>query len=221
MQRVRAAVALVLAGSLLLTGCRDDPAVAAYVGSEQITEARIDQLVEGVEVAARDNKDLQLPNRSAVLMTVVLDKICRDRQEREKFADRPLSPQEQQQIAPVANVEYFTIRLNTFSCMNGIPNPPGVTPTDAEVRDIYDRAAALGLINAPYDEVKERIAALEEVPPAIATKRMVTDMVAAADVRVNPRYRPMEFVVSALGSGQPLVVAVVGDTGSDVVRDIS
>jgi hypothetical protein len=50
---------------------------------------------------------------------------------------------------------------------------------------------------------------------------MLTDLVKDADVRVNPRYRPMEFRVSDLGSGEPLVIAVVGDAGSDAVRDIA
>jgi hypothetical protein len=219
--RGRAVVALALVGGLLLTGCQDSPTVAAYVGSEQITEARIDQLVDEVEAKTAGQENVGAPTRAAVVMTVVLDKVCENKQAQEKFPDRAMTDQERQQIAPVAGVEYFTIRLNAFSCLYGIPNPAGIAPTDEELRDIYDRAAVKGLINLPYAEVKDRIAALQEVPPAIGTKRMITEMMAGADIRVNPRYRPLEFIVSDLGSGQPLVVALVGDAGSDAVRDVS
>jgi hypothetical protein len=237
MQRVRgltagrrAVVALVL--GLALTACTDDPSVAAYVGAEQITEQEIDGLIAGVNaeiakakddpnVAADVKEGLAAPARTDTVMTVLLGRLCGARQAREGFASVPIPEDRRKQIAPLPEAEYYKLRLAAYSCLFAIPNPAQVAPTDAELQDIYDRAYAKGLLNQPLSEIKEQLAALPDLPPAVATKRMITEMVRTAQVRVNPRYRPLEFFVHDLGSGQQLVVAVVGEPGSDAVRDIA
>ena len=228
MQRVRtlaagsrAVVALVLGAALVLTGCRDDPGTAAYVGTERITEADVDGLIGEATAKVAGKEGLTAPSRPDVVITSVLGRLCADRQARDGFAGRQFSEQEKQQIAPVPDTKYYQLRLTTYSCLFGIPNPAQAQPSDADLQDIYDRALAKGLVNVPLSEIKDQLAANEDLRQAVAVKRMLTELVADAEVSVNPRYRPMEFHVSDLGSGVPLVVAVVGEPGSDAVRDIA
>jgi hypothetical protein len=228
----RAVVALALGCGLALTACADDPGVAAYVGSEQITEKEIDELIAGVNTEIAKVKDdpnvtadvkagLSAPARTDTVLTVVLGRLCAARQAKEEFAGFQFSDEQRKSIAPLPDTEYYKVRLTAYSCLFGIPNPAQVQPTDAELQDIYDRALAKGLVNVPLAEIREQLATNQDVRQTVATKRMITEMVQTADVRINPRYRPLEFFVSDLGSGEQLVVAVVGDPGSDAVRDVS
>jgi len=234
MQRVRGAAAVVLlGGSLLLSACRANPEIAAYVGSEQITEADITSLMDDVtaKVAAAKKSPppaaaevlatLRPPSRSEVLITLVLGRLCAERKAREGFTDVPVTEQDRVQIAPVPDATYYANRLATLTCVYGMPAPQNVEPTEAETRDIYDRLVDAGAINDPYDQIKAQIAADAGVRQALARKHAIAETVADADISVNPRYRPMEFVISYLQNGKPGMVAVVGEPGSGAVRDIT
>jgi hypothetical protein len=218
----RAVVSLALGCGLALTGCQADPGVAAYVGSERLTEAEVDRYVEDAAAKSAGQQGLSAPSRSDVVITYVLGKVCGERQAREHFTGQPVSRDQIQQIDSVPkDSTYAELRSNTYTCLSGMPNAGGADPTDADLQDIYDRALAKGLVQVPLSEIRSQLAADAGVRQAIGVKRMLTDLVKDADVRVNPRYRPMEFRVSDLGSGEALVIAVVGDAGSDAVRDIT
>jgi hypothetical protein len=218
----RTVVALALGGGFALAGCEADPGVAAYVGAETITEADVDRYVGDATTKAAGKQGLSAPSRSDVVITYVLGKLCSQRQAREGFTGQPVSPDQIQQIDSVPkDSDYAEMRSATYTCLSGLPNPGQAQPTEEDLQDIYDRAQAKGLVQVPLAEIRNQLADDASVRQAIAVKRMVADLVKGADVRVNPRYRPMEFRVSDLGSGEPLVIAVVGDPGSDVVRDIA
>jgi hypothetical protein len=218
----RAVVALALGCGLALTGCEADPGIAAYVGSEKITEAEVDRLVADAAAKSAGQQGLSAPSRSDVVITYVLGKVCTERQARDGFTGQAVSRDQIQQVDSVPkDSAYAELRSGTYSCLSGLPNTANAEPTEADLQDIYDRAQAKGLVQVPLDEIRGQLAADANVRQAIGVKRMLTELVKDADVRVNPRYRPMEFRVSDLGSGEPLVIAVVGDAGSDAVRDIS
>jgi hypothetical protein len=218
----RAVVSLALGCGLALTGCEADPGVAAYVGTEKITEADVDRLVGDAAAKVAGQEGLSAPSRGDVVITYVLAKLCTDRQAREGFTGQPVSRDQIQQIDSVPkDSAYAELRSTTYTCLSGLPNPGAAEPTEADLQDIYDRAQAKGLVQVPLNEIRDQLAADGNVRQAIGVKRMLTELVRGADVRVNPRYRPMEFRVSDLGSGEALVIAVVGDAGSDAVRDVA
>jgi hypothetical protein len=218
----RAVAALALGCGLALAGCESDPGIAAYVGSAKITEAEVDRLVNEAAAKAAGQQGLSAPTRSDVVVTYVLGKLCSERQAREGFAGQAVTRDQIQQIDSVSkDSAYAELRAITYTCLSGLPNPGQVQPTDADLQDIYDRAQAKGLVQVPLDQIRDQLAADASVQQAIAVKRTLSDLVKGADVRVNPRYRPMEFRVSDLGSGEPLVIAVIGDPGSDAVLDIA
>ncbi len=232
-----AAVALLTLG-LVASGCQSDPEVAAYVGSESITEAQVDQVYNNAQALKREagaptpaptqaspepyaSAMESKPSRSDVVTTLVLTRVCADLQARQGFPSTEISPE---QIAAVdqvpASSDYARERAKMYSCLAGVPVTSAATPTDAELQDIYDRAKAKQLVTVPLSQIRDQLAADTGLQQAVAVNRVLTQMVAEGDVRVNPRYRPMEFTVSDLGSGEPLVVLEMGEPASDAVRDL-
>jgi len=237
MQRVRglaaggrALLVFVLGCGLLLTGCRADTKVAAYVGDEQLTEADVDRMISGVTTAVEELKksnpatppdpaSLQIPGRGDIVLIYVVDRLCAQRQDREKFPTGQLTDEQRQQLVPLPT-EYYQLRLHAFSCMRGIP-PSQSQPTEADLRELYDRAAAKGLLNTSYEEIKGRLAADPDIRAAIASKHDLAEMSAAGRLSVNPRYRPLEYLVNDFQTGVRLVVVILGEPGSGgAVRDV-
>jgi hypothetical protein len=219
--------ALTLGAGLALTGCRSDPAVAAYVGGDTITEAQVDALIADAHAAGKQTPAAASPgtqasqlSRSSVVTILVLGKVCDQLKAKQHFTPQPIGAERAGQIGGVPATSKYALELDkTYSCLSAVPIPPNAQPTDAEIRDIYDRAKAKGLVNAPYDQIKAQIAGDQTVQQAIAVNRTLDSMVSDGDVRVNPRYRPMEFTISDLGTNEPLVVLTMGEPASDAVRD--
>jgi hypothetical protein len=238
-RRVVAVVAFALVGGLTLAGCRTDPAVAAYVGSETITEAQVDQVLAELPAAPPSPSAGEAPrteasrteaspprvDRSDVLSQMVLGRACEALRAQRGFTGAPVTPERVAEAAGVpAASQYAKERSTAQSCLSAAINLMLDTvggPTDADLRDIYDRAKAKGLVEVPLETIKDRMAADAQVRQAVAAKQIIAQIVADGRVSVNPRYRPMEFVLSDLGTGAPLVVAVLGEPGSDAVRDLT
>lgn len=225
-RRVVVLAMFTLAGGLVLSGCRTDPDVAAYIGSDMITEAQIDQILAELPAAPATpapGQAVRKPlNRSDVLSQMVLGRACEILRTKEGFTGSHVTPEDVARATGVpASSEYAKERAKSETCLSGIKLEGAGPPSDADLQDIYDRAKAKGLVEVPLSEIKDRLAADAELRQVVAAKRILAQMVADGDVSVNPRYRPMEFVLSDLGSGAPLVVAVLGEPGSDAVRDLS
>jgi hypothetical protein len=231
MRRYALLAALTLGAGLALAGCRSDPAVAAYVGGDKITEAQVDHLVANAKAleqtpeptasAPAQTQTSQL-SRSSVVTVLVLGKVCAQLQAKQGFKPQPIGAERASQIGGVPPTSEFATELDkTYSCLSAIPISQSAQPTDAELHDIYDRAKVKGLVNVPFDQIKAQIAGDQTVQRAIAVNRVLDGMVTDGDVRVNPRYRPMEFTISDLGTGEPLIVLTMGEPASDAVHDAS
>ena len=220
--------ALTLGAGLALAGCRSDPAVAAYVGSDKITEAQVDHLIANAQAleptpgptssAPAQAQTSQL-SRTSVVTVLVLGRVCAQLQAKQGFTPQPIGAERASQIGGVPPGSDFATELDkTYSCLSAIP----ISQTsEAELQDIYDRAKAKGLVNVPFARIKAQLAADQTIQRAIAVNRVLDGMVSDGDVRVNPRYRPMEFTISDLGTGEPLVVLTMGEPASDAVHNAS
>jgi len=98
MQRVRrgALVAvLALVGALVLTGCRSEPGIAAYVGSEKITIDQVEALVDAVDkVNAGRTADVQ-PGPVPISRQLVLALMVYGDLAHQLVSDRSLTPNPQ------------------------------------------------------------------------------------------------------------------------------
>ncbi len=220
-RRVLAAAALTVCAGLALTGCRSQPGVAAYVGNETLTEAQVDAVVDNATSLVPQSEGSHAPTRSEVVETFVLTQTCERLRAEQGFALTAVSAAEVAQAQQVpAGSTYAQDRARMYSCLGGVKFPDQTKPTEAEARDIYDRALKGGLNVGDWSEARDLIINDAQLAQTVPVARELTKMVAAGDVTVNPRYRPMEFVLDDLSSGVGLVVVPLGEPGSDAVRDL-
>src|SRR5215470_348313 len=214
-----ALLAVVALAGLALTACQRDPSIAATVGSDKITEAQVDAILAD----AQHNRPTPSPapaapgtpaptaaplgpvpiDRADVVRYLVLDKMCTADQNRRHFeSGQPADISEVKQISP--DSQYNKLFGHMTACLNGlVTGITPVTPTDDEVRGIYDRAAAQGLEVPSFDTVKDQLKTNEQVQQRIAIKRTIEDQSKAQNVSVSPRYRPVEFGLLPSSSDEP------------------
>jgi hypothetical protein len=220
-RRVSQVAVLALVGVATLTGCRTEPTVAAYVDQTKITEAQVDRLIaDATRAAAKpEERGTAAPGRSDVVATLVLGRVCEDVRAKLGFAKQPVSTEQVRQSEGVPSVSrYAQLRADLYSCLTAVPYADQ-TPTEAELRDIYDRAVAAGLVGQSYEETREQLLSDQGIVQRIAIDRAMTQAAKDANVSVNPRYRPLEFPLIPVENGSIMEVAL-GELASDAVRDL-
>lgn len=196
-------VALSVLAAVVLTGCRSQPGVAAYVDDTRYTDASVEQMTASVQHLIAEGAT------GNVRQQIVADEVFVDIAKRyAKEHDYP---------APTVHVDAVTAQYklppdNAWAKLTAeadayrqllLQHADKVTPTDAELRDIYDRAVAAHLADPnAFDAIKPQILAIDGVAQAVAVKRALTDAVRRYHVTVNPRYQPSEFSLLQLQTGQ-------------------
>lgn len=229
MQRARrlvAVMAVTLVGSLVLAGCQSDPTIAAYVGNTKITEEQVSKIVDDYNrltaqaAAANPGAEQQPPalDRVDVLTAMVLHEGCA-----QLAQDKSLKPASTTTAADFASQrgmpadsQYAILGAELVSCMSGVPAATA-PPTEAELRELYDRALAAGMLQEPvptFDQIKDRLAQDQSVQQAFAAKQLYTAVAGSERVVVNPRYRPL--TVQAFQNAALLPVTI-GGSANDAV----
>ncbi|MFV2008955.1 MULTISPECIES: hypothetical protein [unclassified Micromonospora] len=222
MQRVRrlaSITVIALVGVAVLSACRSQPGVAAYVGDEQYTEEQVTSLIDDMADQLGEQAGQQgappLPTRQQVVSALVLADVCA--QLDVPSGAQPVSP-EQLGLPPAS--EYGQTASQAWNCIVGLQAGGQVQPTQEELFDLVEKGRAAGVIP---DEVTDEEAAGqldgEQLRSSLAARDALADAVAGQDVTVNPRYRPLEFPVLSFQAPQGNVVAVGiplggGDSGT-------
>jgi hypothetical protein len=236
MKRVLVTV-LVAVCALGTAACQSNPQVAAYVNGEAISEDEVDAIIDNARVtgAAADaemekaagqpldaSQKTMIPTRTEVVSALILDRVCAAQQVREGFESTPISADQVAQSFRLApDAQLTAIEARKFGCLNGAISVAPVTaaPTEAEIRVIYDRAAAANLLQegATFELVGPQLASDAGVRQVLARKSAIDALVGNGGLVVNPRYRPIELTISDLQTGVPLVVSTVGQPGNNAV----
>ncbi len=225
MQRARrlafVAVLAVLAG-FAFAGCRAEPGVAAYIGDVKISESRVEELVQDARQAAEADHEAALaaavatgvlvppremaPKRDQVVATLVLTEIFR-----RLVAERHLQPipVDSAKVALADNIApsstYLPVRVEMHSYYFAlIDDVQPVEPTQAELREAYDRARVLSAQDT-FEQVAQVLSASRVYQVAVSLRRAIADAVTRYRVVISPRYRPLESPVLEL-NGVGLVV---------------
>lgn len=225
MQRARrlASIATVAAvGILVLTGCRSEPGVAAYIGDDKIIEDQVTQVVHDAQGRTADNPQARVPGRKDVASVLVLREVCqRFSADRGLTEQADITPDQAAQVtgAP-ADSRYAADFAALHTCLSGVRAGNPQAPTPAELADLVARGKAAGAI-PPEIPDQEAAAQLDgdQLRQALASKRAITDAVDAYDVTVNPRYRPLEFPILTFQGDASAVSVPLGEAGSDAVTD--
>jgi hypothetical protein len=229
-----ALLAVVALAGLTLSACQRDPSIAATVGSDKITEDQVDAILADAQ-QNRPAPPTSAPggpspsplgavqiDRADVVRYLVVDKMCTADQERRHFPSA--AGADVNEIADVKgispNSQYAKLFSRMTACLNGeVSGIAPVTPTDAEVREIYDRAKAQGLEVPEFDKIKDQVRDNDDIKGRVAVKRSLEDQARAQNVFINPRYRPVEFGLLPADNNQPipfegpqLLVATLGQS---------
>jgi hypothetical protein len=189
-----ASIAVVAAlGLVSLGGCRigPDPAVAAYVGSVEITDARVTTIVDEY-LAARGQGEGPDPTllKNQMMQFLVLDEVVTDYAEANDIeiprADAAAVAQEQQ-IPP--DIELTKVVAEYSAALVGLTQAaPSVAPTEADQREAYTHATIdRQPVSEPFEEV-QRFFDEQALGRSLGLRKLLNEALAAADVTVNPRY---------------------------------
>ncbi|MEU8077601.1 hypothetical protein AB0B31_19365 [Catellatospora citrea] len=208
MRRLTAAAGIAVA-LLALTACRSNPSVAAYVGDESFTEAKVDQLTEQaakVQQTAQPGDTAAI--RTEVVQLLIYNALCK-RIAAEKGIKLP--------AVAAGPSEYETIRQESQTCVQALPLDQ-MKPSDEDLRKVYDNGVEIGVLDPKqsFDQIKPQLAGDPQVAGAIAVYRVLTDAAKSADVTVNPRYRPLDLPVLSAGERGAVLSAPFGQYESGV-----
>ncbi|ASW53665.1 hypothetical protein [Plantactinospora sp. KBS50] len=224
--------AVAVLGVTVLSGCRTDPAVAAYVGDHRITESAVDQVLDDLrqhgagasaDPSAAPQQVAELPTRAQVVSTLVLREACQRVAAEKGYQATNQIPAEQaaQQLGLPAGTAYPRQVAELYSCLSGLPVPAPQPPSAQELTDLVAAGKAAGVIPAQVS-TQEAASQLDgdQLRGALAQKRGLADAIKDADITVNPRYRPLDFPLLSFTGDTPAVSVPLGDADSGAVTDL-
>jgi hypothetical protein len=207
MQRARTATLAVLGVSaiLALTGCRSSPSTAAYVGPTQYSVSS----VQRVAAEVRGNKAVDLSSQQDVAKMYVLRDVAKRIVDEKGWKVQRLDRAAvAQQLNLKPDSRYVALRAEVEEYLGAVmQNAAPVAPTDADLRDLYDRAKVAGLVQAgqTFEAVKPQIDS-PQLRSALGARKLLTDGVKKYHVTVNPRYAPAEWPLLRFTGDKPAVV---------------
>jgi hypothetical protein len=220
-------VAVVAIAGVLLTGCARDTDEALRVGDVSVDNAQVDAIAAPL-VARLQGNGVSDEIRANVAEQTVFLEVAR-RYAREKGIT-PEAPDYQAAATRIqASVDDPYVRLNAESeaYLNALrENTPARTPTEAELREGYDRFIRLvGSSPATYEQIREELLTLALYANSLALRDELTAAMGRYGVTVNPRYQPLEFplfavTVTASGGQLVLVSLPLGEQGTGAVRSV-
>lgn len=246
MQRARRLASTVVIAALVLGGlnaCRADPAVAAYIGADKITEARVDAVYDdakaklaGAVEQAREQAagnpsaaplptgDVDLPIKRADVVTALVGRdVLKALATQRGIRPTQVAPdQVAQGIGVPPDAEYTTVYTELQGYLDGLTQQSKPAQlTEADLRDVYGRLSRGGALQggASFAEFSTNLG--DENRKTLAQSLGVRDEI-LAQVRkmkatVNPRYGNAELPLVSFRSeqGAPLPLVVLSfDTSS-------
>jgi hypothetical protein len=234
MQRVRrgALVAvLALIGALVLTGCRSEPGIAAYVGSEKITIDQVEAMVDAVDkVNAGRTADVQ-PGPVPISRQLVLALMVYGDLAHQLVSDRSLTPNPQfvDVVArgygiPPAH-PYAQLLGNYLDSIDILGKNAGTAAPSRDQILRYYRTGVDAQMFPPGlsdDNVVAQGSQAATIVGFLNAQTMLDDWAKKRHLTVNPRYTPLAMPVLLLDSQRGVVTGVpFGQTGESIVTDAS
>jgi outer membrane murein-binding lipoprotein Lpp len=235
-RQLASAAVLALLGSLLLSGCRSAPGVAAYVGNVRITTGQLDAAMDKIraDVTGLD------PDKPADTFGDVRRELLADlifTQVGKRYASEHDYPEPTVDYAAVAgatrlpdNDPLVRARSEANAYQTLIESKISIgEPAEADLREVYDRVLAYGQQNKldvvqgrSFEDFKPAIQAATTVTRGIAVRNALRASIAGFAIVLNPRYLPVEYVVASVPiTGNPPFRAVVLSFGASSVPVIS
>lgn len=212
-RRIAAVVALGALALGALSACRADAGTAAFVGDTRFTQAQINSAVAGTKDAAASRSDLQHQYVTDLVYVQVLRRYAAAQgiDLTEPTADL-ISQTATDLGAPESNPFVKAhAQAQTYGVQLAAKADP-VTPTDAELQPMYQRAVAAGLADPKnFAQFKTTILSVPDFARYVGLQKQLEKAVATDNISINPRYAPtctanpcpgFHYDMLPLGNGQ-------------------
>ncbi len=220
---------VVAAGALALvalTGCQVEPGSSAFVDNRTYSKADVDKVFDGF---AHDGGKVDPVDVGKLRSEIARDQVFVDvaaRYAKEKGYGDPTvdtSGAAQSLGVPESDPLARLLAQQDGYVQLLMAKVPAVTPTDAELHEIYDYVSGEGL-PLSYQQTIDGLRALDQFGPAMAVRRALTEAINRYRVQINPLYDPTFVLMQASYHGQsftavPLTLA--SNPPSPAVRDVS
>jgi hypothetical protein len=243
-RRLTAAAVLLAVGGLVLTGCRSDPQVAAYVGSARYSQDRVTDIADEAQAKLQDFADSQQSSsgassqpveRPVTDQEVVAALVGRDvlKALAEEKGISPLNVDTNtmaQQVQVPPDTEYVRVLAERDSYRLGLLQGwKSAQPTEADLREVYDNLVKVGGAQiGSFDQFRSNLAEQnsELVGRSASLRKDIVAEARKLNVSVNPRYTPAEVTLINTSTEQnggqliPLLDAPL-EARESAVKDLS
>jgi hypothetical protein len=237
MQRARRLASTAVVAVLAVSGlsaCRNEPDVAAYIGNTTISESRVDAVYDDAKdklaasvaqvgadqsadpAAAAQQPKLTIGKADVVTTLVGLDVQRRIAQQQNIKPTALPAEQLAQSVSLPADAEYVKIYGEYRGYLDAFAQKvQPAKPTEADLRDVYNRLNAGGAIGAEGGTFEQFAASLSEqdaqvLQQNIGLRNALNTEIHKLRTTVNPRYGNAELPLvsfrNADGNALPLVV---------------
>jgi hypothetical protein len=227
----RRLLAVLLVGALAVPGlaaCRDLPAVAAYVGSAQLTNAEVEEIVDKFPTEIRDKYSGDI--RQDVVTFFVTREVARDLAKENgitvpaadlspyaAFAQRYQLPADQGYVKLEAEAD------TALAAIRSLGKPQA--PTEADKQETFQKLVKQQVVPpGSFEAVKSQIDS-PQMRAALGLRPVLSDALKRYHVSINPRYEPLGIPVPfGLGANQQVAASVtlpLTPAGTPAVRDLS
>jgi hypothetical protein len=207
MQRARTATLATLGVALILalTGCRSSPETAAYVGSTTYSVSSVDKLAGEV----RGNTNVDRPSPAEIATMYVFRDLARQVAKEKGWQVQKLDrASAAQSLGLKPDSQYLDLRAEVEELSNVLlTKAEPVTPSEAELRDVFERASAAGLVQPgqTFESIRNQIDG-PQLRSALGARKLLVEAAKRSHVTVNPLYGHAEWPLLTFSGGKPAVV---------------
>jgi hypothetical protein len=243
-RRLATTAALLVAGALVLAGCRSDPQVAAYVGDTRYSQDRVTAIADEAQDKLQQALDGQSSaggassqpvERPVSDQEVVAALVGRDVL-KALAEDRKINPlqvdanQMAQQVRVPPDTEYVRALTERDGYRLGLLQQwKSAEPSEADLREVYDNLVkgTGGQYTDSFEQFTSSLPdqSVELVGRSAALRKEIEAEARKLDVTVNPRYGPavVSLVNTSSQQGGPLIslIDVQLNSQESGVRDVS
>lgn len=204
-RRVASIAATLLVGVLVLTGCRSDPKVAAYVGDTTFTRAQVDRVFDSLPREAVGENPANV--RQYIVSMMVVRAVAEQHAESlgkqvPEGATNPSSGMD-----PESAFAKLQGRYNgAVQLLQSEAKP--AEPTEELRRNLFQQLEQAGRLQpgAKFEQVAPVIDS-QELRSVVAVRDLLGELARRYDVVVNPAYAPLELHASSvpIANGQATV----------------
>ncbi len=225
--RSKLLVVTALVAGLALTGCAQNPNDALQVGDVTVDNAQVEATADPfAQFLVANGADVSVGRiRQAVVEFTVFVEVAQ-RYAEEEGIDLPTPDYAAaaQSMQTSADDPFVRLNAEVDTYRNALlEEATGRTPTEDELRAVYDDYAALaGPQAASFDEIRAALLDLPEYGQALTLRDELIEAMGRYGISINPRYQPLEFALFAVSQGQLVLVGLpLGEQGTGAVRPAS